>query len=90
MWIKATNGECFNLAHFRRLFIQRGAQGSFDNKIHLTVVGEGNSYNDLAVISLHDASSEEAMSMMNTYLNDLMTALAEGKGYFELPQTGEW
>jgi len=90
MWIKSTNGECYNLAHTRKLFVQRGAQGTFDSKIHLTVLGENNNYSDLAVISLHDFSDEEAMATMTGYLNDITNALAAGKEYIELPQVDEW
>jgi len=90
MWIRATNGECFNLSHYRRIFIQRGQQGSFDNKMHLTIMGEGNQYADLAVLDLREVPAETAVPILDQYFADITAAMGRGDGYFELPQTGEW
>lgn len=88
MWIRATNGECYNLDHYRRVFIQRGQQGSFDNKLHLTLMGEGQTYTDLVVLDLREIPEAEASATMDQYLADIIAAISRGDNFYELPQTG--
>jgi len=89
MWLRSTNGDCFNLNLYRRIFLQRGQQGSFDNKLHLTLMGDGNTYTDIAVIDLRQVPEEEAARTMGEYLSAITQGLSTGLGYYSLPQVSE-